>query len=253
MSHHENHEAEHTPEAIRNRLRDRSNSDYLKDSILGAIDGAVTTFAIVSSVAGAGLSSGLVIVLGLANMLADGFSMAAGNFSGTRAENQSARKYRREEEEEIENYPEGEREEIRQIYAAKGFEGETLDKVVDTITADKKRWVDTMIQEEHGLPLHPPSATKSALFTFSAFIFIGTIPLIAYFLDAAFDSFSGSPFTAACILTGCAFFAIGAFKSRYTDQHWLSSGLETLAIGTFAAVLAYLIGYLLRPLVPEGL
>ena len=170
MSHHDDHEAEHTPEAIRSRLRERSNTDYLKDSILGAIDGAVTTFAIVSSVAGAGLSSGLVIVLGVANMLADGFSMAAGNFSGTRAENQSAKKYRREEEEEVERYPEGEREEIRQIFAEKGFEGETLEKVVETITSDKKRWVDTMIQEEHGLPLHVPSAMKSAITTFSAFL-----------------------------------------------------------------------------------
>jgi VIT1/CCC1 family predicted Fe2+/Mn2+ transporter len=178
--------------------------------------------------------------------------MAAGNFSGTRAENQSAKKYRREEEEEIENYPEGEREEIRQIFKQKGFDGETLERVVETITSDKKRWVDTMIQEEHGLPLHPPSAIKSALATFTAFLLIGTIPLIAYFLDAAFDTFSGSAFPAACILTGASFFAIGAFKSRFTDQHWLSGGLETLAIGTFAAVMAYLIGYLLRPLIPEG-
>ncbi len=253
MSHHDNHAAEHTPEAIRKRLSKRTGEDYLKDSVLGALDGAVTTFAVVSSVAGAGLSSSLVIVLGIANMLADGFSMAAGNFSGTRAENQSARKYRREEEEEVENHPEGEREEIRQIFRAKGFEGETLEKVVETITSDKKRWVDTMIQEEHGLPLHPPSAIKSALATFTAFLLIGTIPLIAYFLDAAFGTFSGSAFPAACALTGVAFFAIGAFKSRYTDEHWLSGGLETLAIGTFAAVMAYLIGYLLRPLIPEGI
>jgi VIT1/CCC1 family predicted Fe2+/Mn2+ transporter len=253
MSHHDDHEAEHTPEAIRNRLDQMTGGDYLKDSILGAIDGAVTTFAVVSSVAGAGLSSSLVIVLGVANMLADGFSMAAGNFSGTRAENQSAKKYRREEEEEIESHPEGEREEIRQIFQAKGFEGETLEKVVKTITSDKKRWVDTMIQEEHGLPLNPPSAMKSALATFAAFLLIGTIPLIAYFLDAAFDTFSGSAFPAACTLTAAAFFAIGAFKSRFTDQHWFSGGLETLAIGTFAAIMAYLIGYLLRPLIPDGI
>lgn len=253
MSHHDDHAAEHTPEAIRKRLKDGISTDYLKDSILGAIDGAVTTFAVVSSVAGAGLSSSLVIVLGIANMLADGFSMAAGNFSGTRAENQSARKYRREEEEEIENHPEGEREEIRQIFRAKGFEGETLEQVVETITSDKKRWVDTMIQEEHGLPLHPPSAIKSALATLVAFLTIGTIPLLAYFLDAAFGTFSGSAFPAACALTGIAFFAIGAFKSRFTDQHWLSGGLETLVIGTVAALMAYLIGYLLRPLIPEGI
>lgn len=253
MSHHDDHDAEHTPEAIRNRLEENTGPDYLKDSILGALDGAVTTFAVVSSIAGAGLSSSLVIVLGIANMLADGFSMAAGNFSGTRAENQSAKKFRREEEEEIDNFPEGEREEIREIYRAKGFEGETLEKIVKTITADRKRWVDTMIQEEHGLSLNPPSAIKSATTTFVSFILIGTIPLIAYFLDAVFGTFSGSAFPAACALTGAAFFAIGAFKSRFTDQHWLSGGLETFAIGTSAALMAYFIGYLLRPLVPEGI
>ena len=80
MSHDTDHEAEHTPEAIRERIRSGSTQGFLKDSIYGAIDGAVTTFAVVSSVTGAGLSSGIVIILGLANLLGDGFSMAAGIF-----------------------------------------------------------------------------------------------------------------------------------------------------------------------------
>ena len=105
MSHDTDHEAEHTPEAISERIRSGSTQGYLKDSIYGAIDGAVTTFAVVASVTGAGLSSGIVIILGLANLLADGFSMAAGNFLGTRAENQSVSKARREEEREIETHP----------------------------------------------------------------------------------------------------------------------------------------------------
>ena len=253
MSHHADHEAEHTPQAIRERLEKSPGSDYLKDSIYGAIDGAVTTFAVVSSVAGAGLSSAIVIVLGLANLIADGFSMAAGNFSGTRAENQAAKKYRREEEDEIEKHPEGEKEEIRQIYAAKGFEGEILEEAVEVITSDKKRWVDTMIQEEHGLPLHPPSAMRAAVTTFVAFLAIGVIPLLAYFYDAATGGSLGNPFLVACLLTGVAFFAIGTFKSRFVDQHWLSGGVETLLIGVIAALVAYYIGYFLRPLLPEGL
>ena len=80
MSHDTDHEAEHTPEAISERIRSGSTQGYLKDSIYGAIDGAVTTFAVVASVTGAGLSSGIVIILGLANLLGDGFSMAAGIF-----------------------------------------------------------------------------------------------------------------------------------------------------------------------------
>lgn len=252
MSHHQDHEADHTPEAIRERLSEDSSQGYLKDSIYGAIDGAVTTFAVVSSVAGAGLSSTIVIILGLANLLADGFSMASGNFLGTRAENQATRKARREEEEEIETHPEGEREEIRQIFANKGFEGETLEKVVDVITADKTRWVDTMMQEEHGRIGTPPSALKAALATFFAFLVIGTIPLSAYIVDLLNPDLISSPFLYACILTGIAFFIVGALKGRAVDQHWALGGLETLGIGALAASMAYAIGLLLRPLA-EGL
>ena len=161
MGHHADYEAEYTPEAIRKRIESNHSHDYLKDSIYGAIDGAVTTFAVVSSVIGAGLGSGIEIILGLAKLLADGFSMATGNFVGTRAENQSQCKTRREEEVEIESSPTCEKEEIRQIYAAKGFEGETLKTIVKVITSNKKRWLDTMMQEEHGVSGNNPSALKS--------------------------------------------------------------------------------------------
>ena len=252
MSHHDDHEAEHTPEAIRERVRSSSSQGYLKDSIYGAIDGAVTTFAVVSSVTGAGLSSGIVIILGLANLLADGFSMAASNFLGTRAENQIGSKARREEEREIEMHPEGEEEEIRQIFAAKGFEGDTLEEVVKVITSDKKRWVDTMMQEEHGISGKTPSALKAGVATFVAFLLIGGIPLSAYFIDIMSPSLVGDPFLPSCLLTGLAFFAVGAMKSRYVEQHWALSGFETLGIGALAAGLAYGIGVLLSPFA-EGL
>ena len=252
MGHHADYEAEHTPEAIRKRIESNHSQDYLKDSIYGAIDGAVTTFAVVSSVTGAGLSSGIVIILGLANLLADGFSMAAGNFVGTRAENQSQRKARREEEAEIESNPACETEEIRQIYAAKGFEGETLETIVEVITSDKKRWLDTMMQEEHGISGNNPSALKAGLATFSAFLIIGGIPLVAYVLDLIDPSLIGNPFRSSCVLTGIAFFSIGTLKSRYVDQHWTLSGSETLGIGTLAALVAFGIGVLIRPFA-EGL
>lgn len=252
MSHHSDHEAEHTPEAIRERIEASVSQGYLKDSVYGAIDGAVTTFAVVSSVTGAGLSSGIVIILGLANLLADGFSMAAGNFLGTRAENQSQRKARREEETEIETNPKGEIEEIRQIYAAKGFEGETLEKIVEVITSDRKRWLDTMMLEEHGVLGHNPSPLKAGLATFGAFLLIGGIPLFAYAVDLMDPTLIGDPFLPSCVLTGIAFFSIGALKSRYVEQHWALSGAETLSIGTLAAIVAYGIGILLRPFA-EGL
>lgn len=252
MTHHPEHAADHTPEAIRRRLSSGVSQGYLKDSVYGAIDGAVTTFAVVSSVAGAGLSSGIVIVLGLANLLADGFSMASGNFIGTRAENQAADKARREEELEVEHHPEGEREEIRQIFAAKGFEGETLDQVVEVITADKSRWVQIMLQEEHGISPDRPKALRAAIATFLSFLLIGAIPLMAYLVDLVSPGFISRPFTVACIMTAISFAIIGSFKARVVGQNQIKGVLETLSIGALASGLAYGIGYLLRPFA-EGL
>lgn len=247
MSHHPEHAADHTPEAIKQRLSEGVSQGYLKDSVYGAIDGAVTTFAVVSSVAGAGLPSGIVIILGLANLLADGFSMASGNFLGTRAENQAAEKARREEELEVEQHPEGEREEIRQIFARKGFEGDTLDQVVDVITADKSRWVRIMLQEEHGIGPDRPQALRAALATFVSFLLIGAIPLVAYFIDLTSPGAIERPFAVACGLTAISFALIGGLKARVVGQRQITGILETLSIGALASGLAYGIGYLLRP------
>jgi VIT1/CCC1 family predicted Fe2+/Mn2+ transporter len=149
--------AAHTPAAIQDRLKAGPRHSYLRDFIYGAVDGIVTTFAVVSAVAGGGLSSGIVIVLGAANLVADGFSMAVSNYLGTRAERQLVQRARRIEEEHIASCPEGEREEIRQIFAAKGLSGNELEQMISVVTSDRRRWIDTMILEEYGLALERPS------------------------------------------------------------------------------------------------
>ena len=252
MSHHPNHQEDHTPDAIRERLTQGVSQGFLKDSIFGAIDGAVTTFAVVSSVAGAGLPAGLVIILGAANLIADGFSMASGNFLGTHAENQAANRTRREEEREIEMHPDGEREEIRQIFAAKGFHGETLERIVEVITADKQRWVDTMLQEEHGIHSAQPAAWKAATATFLAFLLVGAVPLIAYVVDLARPGVLANPFAVACVLTMVSFGVVGALKARVVGQNTLAGVFETIAVGALASGMAYGVGYLLRPFADFG-
>ncbi len=117
-------EAEHRPDRIRERLGAEQRHSYLGDAVLGGIDGCVTTFAVVAGCAGGGLPAGVAILLGLANLLADGFSMAAGNFQAAKTRRDQVDRARLHEERHVEHVPEGEREEVRQIYRRKGFEGE---------------------------------------------------------------------------------------------------------------------------------
>ena len=248
--HHDSLRADHTPQAIEQRLADGPSNSYLRDWVYGAIDGTVTTFAVVAGVMGAELSAGVILILGVANLLADGFSMAISNYLGTRAEDEQRQKLRETEHHHIRHHPHGEREEIRQIFAAKGFEGEDLERAVDTITSDLDRWVDTMLIDEHGIALVGPNPYRAAWTTFWAFVIVGAIPLLAFAFRFVNPDFAiDRAFMYSSIMTGAAFFAVGALKSRFVDQVWWRGGLITLGVGGLAAVIAYGTGMLLRGLV----
>ena len=235
-------EEEHTPHAVRARLAENPPPSYLSDFIYGAIDGAVTTFAVVAGAQGASLDATIVIILGGANLIADGFSMAVSNYLGSRAERQQRERARREEELHIRLIPEGEREEIRQIFASKGFEGDDLDRVVEIITSDRELWMDTMMREELGYGSTEPSEIRAAASTLIAFLLIGFLPLLVFVYNAAAPDDVSNPFTWSAVLTGVAFAVVGGMKSRFVDQSWWRSALETLAVGGVAAVLAYVAG-----------
>lgn len=235
-------EHEHTIEAIGERISAGPRQNYLRDWIYGGIDGAVTTFAVVTSVVGAQLSPMVIVVLGFANLFADGFSMAASNFLGTKSEHDDMRRLAAIEHRHIEVAPDGEREEVRQIFAAKGFAGEDLERVVELITSDRDRWVRTMLTEEYGLPLQPRSAWMAAISTFSAFILCGLIPLFPFLLGVT------KAFPSSLLLTSAVFFLIGSIKSRWSTVSWWRSGLSTFFVGGIAAALAYLVGLFLRGL-----
>jgi VIT1/CCC1 family predicted Fe2+/Mn2+ transporter len=237
--------ASHTPDAIRRRLQAPPDPSYLRDFVYGAIDGAVTTFAVVSGVAGAGLSPDVVLILGIANLVGDGFSMAAGNYLGTRADEQLRGRARDTEVRHIEQFPEGEREEIRQIFAAQGFAGEQLERAVKIITSDRERWIDVMLKEEYGLAGSGRVPLRAAIITFIAFLLIGVIPLLPFLLSLAISKPAGPAYVASTIMTALAFFIVGATKARFVDVRWHWAGLETLLIGGGAAGLAYLFGSVL--------
>ncbi|HYH86860.1 MAG TPA: VIT1/CCC1 transporter family protein, partial [Pyrinomonadaceae bacterium] len=232
----------HTVEAIRARLAEGARHNYLRDFLYGGIDGAVTTFAVVAGVTGASLAPGIVLILGVANLAADGFSMAASNYLGTRAEREDFKRLASVELRHIESDPEGEREEVRQIYARKGLSGAALEEVVDSITADHARWIETMLAEEYNLPREVRSAWYAAFATFVAFALCGSVPLAPYVVGVR------DAFLPATLLTGSVFFAIGSLKARWSTAPWWRSGLTTLLIGAAAALLAYATGVLLKSL-----
>jgi VIT1/CCC1 family predicted Fe2+/Mn2+ transporter len=215
----------------------------LRDWVYGGIDGTVTTFAIMAGVVGANLSAGVVIILGIANLLADGLSMAAANYTGTKAEHDEYEQLRRMEERHVDLAPEGEREEVRQIFEAKGFKGKALETAVEVITARRERWIDTMMAMEHGMPAVIRSPMKAALMTFIAFVLCGSVPIIPYALMLH------EPIWHATIMTGLTFFAIGSLRSCWSPTPWWRAGLETFAIGMAAAAVAYMVGALLKGLV----
>ena len=233
-------EHEHTPEAISERLASGTRHNYLRDFVYGGIDGAVTTFAVVAGTVGASLSARVVLILGAANLVADGFSMASSNFLGTRAEHDDFVRIREIERRHIRIDPEGEREEIRQIYAAKGFEGSELERVVEFVTGDDERWISAMLTEEYGLPREIRSEWRAASVTFVAFLICGLVPLLPYIASAA------NSFWIAVVLTGAVFFLIGSVKAKWSMTTWWRSGSETFAIGAIAALLAYLVGTLFK-------
>jgi vacuolar iron transporter family protein len=243
----ENLETQHTPDAIAARLSDSNKHSYLGDFVLGAIDGTVTTFAVVAGTVGAQLPNSVAIILGVANLLADGFSMAASNYLGTQADEQIVDRLRQIESQHIDVIPDGEREEVRQIFAAKGFQGEMLESAVQVITQDRKRWIDTMLTDEFGVQIERVSAVRAALVTFAAFVFAGLIPLLPYFLPLQMEG--GKMFYLSATATAATFFFVGAAKGRVVQRPLIRSGLETLAVGGIAAALAYAAGVLLHKLV----
>jgi VIT1/CCC1 family predicted Fe2+/Mn2+ transporter len=225
------------------RLAVGPRASYLPDAVYGAIDGTVTTFAVVAGAVGADLPTRVVLILGAANLVGDGFSMAAANFASTRTALDQIAQLRKVEERHLATNPEGEKVEIREIYRGKGFTGSALDSITRLITSRRDVWIDTMLAEEYGVAANGRVPMTSALATFAAFVTAGSLPLLPFVFGIA---------DAAAIATaaaGLVFFLIGSTKSLWSIRSWWASGLETFAIGMAAATFAYAVGALIERLV----
>lgn len=226
----------------------RKFEKYLGEFVYGGIDGCVTTFAVVAGSVGAGLDSAVIIILGFANLLADGFAMSVGAYLSSRSNKDNYRKYRQKEYWEIEHMPETEKEEIRDIYRAKGFKGDLLEQVVQVITSDKDRWVNDMMKEELEMIDEDKSPVYIGAVTYVSFILIGLIPLIIYVLDYL-NPGERNLFAISSILTAIGFLIIGILKAYVNQTRYWKGMLETLLLGGIAASVAYFVGDLLEQLI----
>ncbi|MBS3070963.1 VIT1/CCC1 transporter family protein [Candidatus Pacearchaeota archaeon] len=166
---------------------------YLPEFVYGGTDGAVTTFAVVAGVTGAALSNSIILIIGFANLIADGFSMATSNYLSTKSRNEFGKKFR-------------------------------------------------------GIRANPK---KTATVTFFSFFIIGIIPLLSYVLGAMTDSdyIIENQFVYSILLTIIALGIVGFFRGEVTGKHKIKTSIQTISIGGIAAVLAYVVGYLIKGLV----
>jgi len=240
----------HSRKAIAQAMEQHGGAShqYIGDMVYGGLDGIVTTFAVVSGVAGAALGSGVILILGLANLLADGLSMATGAYLSTKSEREYYDREREREAWEVAHFPEGERAELVELYKAQGYSQEDAETLVSIQSRDEDLWVDTMMVLELGMLPDERTPLRSALATFGAFLVAGTVPLVVYLLGLFVPIDAAISFPVSLVLSGAALFCLGAAKVFVTERNWLRSGLEMLVVGGLAAGVAFLVGYVLQGL-----
>lgn len=219
----------------------------LADVILGGQDGLVNVLGVILGVAAATADVRIVIAAGLAATFAESISMGAVAYTSTLAENDLYHSEREREYRHIHLAPDVEVEEIRGIYRQKGFEGETLEKIVEVITSNPDVWVNVMMSEEFQMtPPEKSKALRSALIVGFSALIGSLIPLFPFFFWNVNLSIGLSIIVAALTL-----FIFGVYKARVTVGKPFRSGLEMAVIGTVSALAGYVVGLIFKvPTVP---
>ena len=225
----------------------RSFYNHLGEFVYGGIDGSITTFAVVAGATGADLDSSIVIVLGFANLLADGFSMSIGAFLSAKTNLQRTNKQARAAATAFDSNPAKARDRITAFFRSKGFDGTLLAQNVDFVMADKTRFVNALMNDSQSAPEQKSPSTVGWV-TYVSFLTIGIVPLLCFVWDYWFG-FIGDKFLWSSIFTGVAFILIGFLKSYVTLESIWRGIAETLALGALAAAVAYFVGDWLEQLV----
>lgn len=229
----------------------KEGGEFLKSAVYGGLDGIITTYSVVMGAAGASFNIGIVLILGISNMISDGISMGLGDYLSTKSEVEFRKKEKKREEWEIENNPEGEKAEMTEVYKSRGFTEDDAKILSETIAKSKKAWVEIMMIEELGLVDADESPFKNAIVTFIAFEVFGVIPLLP-FIVGIITGLEDGLFVASTVLTGATLFFMGVIKILFTMRNWWASGLETLVIGALVAGAAYLIGWGIERSLQDG-
>ena len=211
----------------------------IRSIILGLNDGLISTFTLLVGVAAATLASAgnvIVILTGIAAMVSGAISMGLGEYISSKSEYNYIKSEMKKEEAEIELFPEEEKQEVYEIFKKMGLKGDTLNTCVDTITSNKKTWLNFLIGSELGLD-EPENPALGAFLTFISFIIGSFIPLSPYFLDMGFISLIIST-----VLSFYMLGIVGAAKTKITGERKLKGSIEMLIIGCIAFVCSYVIG-----------
>ncbi|MBZ0292924.1 MAG: VIT1/CCC1 transporter family protein [Anaerolineae bacterium] len=241
--------AAHAPERIAEAAKEEhggAGSQYIGDLVYGGLDGIITTFAVVSGVAGAQLGTPVILILGLANLFADGFSMATGAYLSSKSEQEYYEREWLREAWEVEHFPEGERLELVEIYRGQGYSEADAQNLVEIQSRDSQRWVKAMMVNELGLLPDERKPLISGLATLLAFVVAGSVPLLIYLLGLFVPVAPEVAFPVSIVLSGLALFGLGAAKVIITRMNAFRSGLEMLVVGGLAASVAYIVGALLK-------
>ena len=221
------------------------SGQYAKSLVFGGLDGIITTFAVVAASVGGSLSTDVILLMGFANLVADGLSMGFGDYLSSQAEFEYTRAEHKREKWELDNYPEGEKQEMVELYVKRGMTESDATSVIEVMSKYKNFFLDVMMVEELGLmpPDDSDSPAKNGVVTFLAFVVFGFIPLTPYVLNGATGASFTANFVAACLLTALTMLALGASKAKFTNQSMTKSAFLMLFNGGLAAVAAYLVSW----------
>ena len=215
-------------------------SNWLRDVILGGQDGLVNILGIILGVIAGGGSDTVLLAAGFAAAITESISMGAVGYTSSVSERDYYEAEKAREISEIATMPDAEQQEVREIYAAKGFSGKLLEDVVDTITTNRETWLATMMDEElHLQPIQNADILRTAVVITVATLVGHLIPLVPFVLLPRTPAL-----VLAIALSALALFGVGVYSAVTLVGDWRQSGLRMIAIGLGAAGIGFLIGRL---------